>query len=164
MPADLHTISAWTVRGTGCFTLEVVEGSLTAVQAQAVPLPPAPREVIPHPAPGSAFDRGRLPDMELPLDDLIEPSFAEIMEKACDFAMIASGQDTLTLSQAIAEIGVATIDTIVAMQGMFYDNLLELHEAGEVELNDQLLKHAREGNALAALPLSPGSVTDSGLH
>ena len=35
----LYIISAWTVRGSGCYTLEVVEGGLTAVEAQAVPTP-----------------------------------------------------------------------------------------------------------------------------
>ena len=42
----LYIISAWSVRGSGCYTLQVVAGGLNAVEAQAVPTPLPPAEPL----------------------------------------------------------------------------------------------------------------------
>ena len=93
--------------------------------------------------------------MTLPDEVFPKPSFSEIMSQLCDIAIDRAGRAN-TAKELIEQLPHVTINTLIDMQDILYDGILELHDQTDAEMEAELVGHVTVGTLLTDLPLTEG--------
>ena len=81
----------------------------------------------------SQFELYRMDRMTLPDEVFPKPSFSEIMSQLCDIAIGRAGSAN-TAKELIEQLPHVTLNTLIDMQGILYDGILELHDQYDAEM------------------------------